>query len=100
LHMGFEWDTKDMSLLLTAKLGGPLRGKVARIDINSLHIKGDLRILPILDGQGMLFSFERTPAVKVGIVFGSGSHSVPQTELPLLSGWLVCLLNLFFSCMD
>ncbi|CAK9869456.1 unnamed protein product [Sphagnum jensenii] len=88
LHMGFEWDTKDMSLLLAAKLGGPLRGKVARIDINSLHIKGDLRILPILDGQGMLFSFERTPAVKVGIVFGSGSHSVPQTELPLVAGWL------------
>jgi hypothetical protein len=54
-----------------------------------------LRIVPILDGQGILYSFETTPEVKVGIAFGSGSQSVPQTELPVLSTWLVCLLSIF-----
>jgi len=92
LHMGFEWDTNEMSMLLAAKLAGPLHGMAARIVINSLHIKGDLRIMPILDGQGVLYSFETTPDVRLGIAFGSGSQSVSQTELPILSSWLVCLL--------
>lgn len=42
LHMGFLWDTNEMSVLLAAKLGGPLRGKMARIVINSVHVKGDV----------------------------------------------------------
>ncbi|CAK9876092.1 unnamed protein product [Sphagnum jensenii] len=92
LHMGFEWDTNEMSVLLAAKLAGPLRGTSARVVINSIHIKGDLRIVPILDGQGILYSFDTTPEVKVGIAFGSGSQSVPQTELPVLSTWLENLL--------
>jgi hypothetical protein len=100
LHMGLEWDTNEMSVLLAAKLAGPLRGTSARVVINSIHIKGDLRIVPILDGQGILYSFETTPEVKVGIAFGSGSQSVPQTELPVLSTWLVCLLSIFVqSCL-
>jgi hypothetical protein len=98
--MGLEWDTNEMSVLLAAKLAGPLRGTSARVVINSIHIKGDLRIVPILDGQGILYSFETTPEVKVGIAFGSGSQSVPQTELPVLSTWLVCLLSIFVqSCL-
>lgn len=40
--MGFQWDTNEMSVLLAAKLGGPLRGKMARIVINSVHVKGDV----------------------------------------------------------
>jgi hypothetical protein len=40
LHMGFEWDTNEMSVLLA----GPLRGMAACIVINSLHIKGDVRL--------------------------------------------------------
>ncbi|CAK9192592.1 unnamed protein product [Sphagnum troendelagicum] len=92
LHMGCEWDTNEMSVLLAAKLAGPLRGMAARIVINSLHIKGDLRIMPILDGQGVLYSFETTPDVRLGIAFGSGSQSVSQTELPILSSWLENLL--------
>jgi hypothetical protein len=42
LHMGFEWDTNEMSVLLAAKLAGPLRGTSARVVINSIHIKGDV----------------------------------------------------------
>jgi len=48
--------------------------------------------MPILDGQGVLYSFETTPDVRLGIAIGSGSQSVSQTELPILSSWLVCLL--------
>lgn len=40
--MGFEWDTNEMSVLIAAKLGGPLRGTTARIIINSIHVKGDV----------------------------------------------------------
>ncbi len=40
LHMGFEWDTNEMSVLLV----GPLHGMAACIVINSFHIKGDVRL--------------------------------------------------------
>ncbi|CAM6090440.1 unnamed protein product [Calypogeia fissa] len=93
LHMGFQWDTNEMSVLLAAKLGGPLRGKMARIVINSVHVKGDLRIRPILDGQAVLYSFYDVPDVRVGVAFGSGSQSAPQTELPVVSSWLEKLLK-------
>jgi hypothetical protein len=43
--MGFEWDTNEMSVLIAAKLGGPLRGKTARIIVNSIHVKGDVCVL-------------------------------------------------------
>lgn len=42
LNMGFEWDTNEMSVLIAAQLGGPLRGNTARIVINSIHVKGDV----------------------------------------------------------
>lgn len=42
--MGFEWDTTEMTILISAKLGGPLRGKTASILVNSIHIKGDVRV--------------------------------------------------------
>jgi hypothetical protein len=61
LHMGFEWDTNEMSVLLAAKLAGPLRGMAARIVINSLHIKGDVRLqsYSLLRRQGnLLCAFE------------------------------------------
>ena len=44
MHLNFDWDTNEMSILLQAKLAKPLMG-TARIVINSLHIKGDVRIV-------------------------------------------------------
>uniref|UniRef100_A0A1D1Z976 Ras GTPase-activating protein 4 n=1 Tax=Anthurium amnicola TaxID=1678845 RepID=A0A1D1Z976_9ARAE len=93
LRMGFDWDTNDMSIMLFAKLASPLMG-TARIVINSIRIKGNLLLMPILDGQAFLYSFESTPEVGVGVVFGSGgSQSLPATELPGVSTWLVKLFT-------
>ncbi|KAJ1379535.1 Synaptotagmin-like mitochondrial-lipid-binding domain [Sesbania bispinosa] len=88
MQLGFDWDTNEMSILLLAKLAKPLIG-TARIVINSLHIKGDLLITPILDGKALLYSFVSTPEVRIGIAFGSGgSQSLPATEWPGVSSWL------------
>ncbi|KAF5733988.1 hypothetical protein HS088_TW16G00429 [Tripterygium wilfordii] len=93
MRLGFDWDTCDMSILLHAKLAKPLRG-TARIVINSLHIKGDLLFVPILDGKSILYSFISTPEVRIGVAFGSGgSQSLPATELPGVSSWLVKLFT-------
>eukprot|EP00252_Welwitschia_mirabilis_P021688 TRINITY_DN5627_c0_g1_i1.p1 TRINITY_DN5627_c0_g1~~TRINITY_DN5627_c0_g1_i1.p1 ORF type:complete len:842 (-),score=186.13 TRINITY_DN5627_c0_g1_i1:179-2704(-) len=87
LHMGFEWDTNEMSVLLAAKTSKPFRG-MARIVIHGIHLKGDLQFIPILDGQAILYSFESTPEVRIGIAFGGGNQTLPATELPLVSSWL------------
>ncbi|XP_062117124.1 synaptotagmin-5 [Humulus lupulus] len=89
MRLGFDWDTNDMSILLLAKLAKPFMG-TARIVINSLHIKGDLLLMPILDGKAVLYSFIAAPEVRIGVAFGSGgSQSLPATELPGVSSWLV-----------
>ncbi|KAM6569103.1 hypothetical protein CsatB_017088 [Cannabis sativa] len=89
MRLGFDWDTNDMSILLLAKLAKPFMG-TARIVINSLHIKGDLLLIPILDGKAVLYSFIAAPEVRIGVAFGSGgSQSLPATELPGVSSWLV-----------
>ncbi|WOL02840.1 hypothetical protein Cni_G11559 [Canna indica] len=91
MRLGFDWDSNDMSILLLAKLAKPLIG-TARIVINSIHIKGDLLLRPILDGQAVLYSFESTPDIRIGVAFGSGgSQTLPATELPVVSSWLVKL---------
>ncbi|KAK6921178.1 C2 domain [Dillenia turbinata] len=88
LRLGFDWDTNDMSILLHAKLAKPFRD--ARIVINSLHIKGELLLMPILDGRAVLYSFMSAPEVRIGVAFGKGgSQSLPATELPGVSSWLV-----------
>lgn len=93
MRLGFDWDTNDISILLLAKLAKPLI-RTARIVINSLHIKGDLLLMPILDGKAILFSFDSTPEVRIGVAFGSGgSQSLPATELPGVSSWLVKVLT-------
>ncbi|XP_047306347.1 uncharacterized protein LOC124909744 [Impatiens glandulifera] len=93
MQMGFDWDTTDMSILLAAKLAKPLMG-TAKICINSIHIKGELVLRPILDGKGVLYSFLSSPEVRINVAFGSGgSQSLPATELPCVSSWLVKLLN-------
>ncbi|EFJ29672.1 plant synaptotagmin [Selaginella moellendorffii] len=92
LHMGFEWVSNEMSVLLAAKLSAPFAGKVARININSIQVRGDLRLVPILDGQAILYAFESTPDVKLGVAFGSGNQHLPATELPVVSSWLEKLL--------
>lgn len=92
MRMGFDWDTNDMSILLHAKLAKPMG--TARIIINSLHIKGDLLLRPVLEGRGILYSFVSIPEVRIGVAFGSGgSQSLPATELPGVSSWLVKLFN-------
>ncbi|ONK81485.1 uncharacterized protein A4U43_C01F29630 [Asparagus officinalis] len=93
LQLGFEWDSNEMSIMLMAKLAKPLMG-TARIVINQIHIKGDLHLMPILDGQAILYSFESTPEVRLGVAFGSGaSQTLPATELPGVSTWLVKLFT-------
>ncbi|KAG6515442.1 hypothetical protein ZIOFF_025854 [Zingiber officinale] len=93
MRLEFDWDSVDMSILLHAKLAKPLIG-TARIIINSINIKGDLLLRPILDGQAVLYSFESTPDVRIGVAFGSGaSQTLPATELPGVSSWLVKLFT-------
>ncbi|XP_044477465.1 uncharacterized protein LOC123204727 isoform X2 [Mangifera indica] len=91
MHIGFDWDTNDISILLLVKLA---KLGIARIVVNSLHIKGDLLFMPVLDGRAVLYSFVSVPEVRIGVAFGSGgSQSLPATELPGVSSWLVKLLN-------
>ncbi|KAL5228818.1 hypothetical protein ABZP36_017083 [Zizania latifolia] len=93
MRLGFDWDSNEMSVMLLAKLAKPLIG-AARIVINSIHIKGDLRLIPILDGEAILYSFESTPEVRIGVAFGSGGNPAgPGMELPGVSTWLVKLLT-------
>lgn len=88
LYMGFEWDTKEMKVLLAAKA---FTG-IARFIVNSLYVKGDLRIVSILDGQAVVFSFSNPPEVRIGLAFGSG-QSLPATELPVVTSWLERLFS-------
>ncbi|KAI8528683.1 hypothetical protein RHMOL_Rhmol12G0166600 [Rhododendron molle] len=91
MRMGFDWDSTDVNILLFAKLAKPLMG-TARIVINSIHIKGELLMMPVLDGKAILYSFLSNPEVRIGVAFGSGgSQSLPATELPGVSSWLVKL---------
>ncbi|XP_028786874.1 extended synaptotagmin-1-like [Neltuma alba] len=93
MQMGLDWDTNEMSILMLVKLAKPLMG-TTRIVINSLHIKGDLLFIPILDGKALLYSFASTPEVRIGVAFGSGgSQSLPATVLPGVSSWLVKLFT-------
>ncbi|KAK3023559.1 hypothetical protein RJ639_044209 [Escallonia herrerae] len=93
MRLGFDWDSTDMSIMLQAKLAKPLLG-TARIVINSIHIKGDLLLMPIIEGKAVLYSFVSTPEVRIGVAFGSGgSQSLPATELPGVSSWLVKLFT-------
>ncbi|KAK8521374.1 hypothetical protein V6N13_077483 [Hibiscus sabdariffa] len=93
MRLGFDWDTTDLSIMLLAKVAKPFFG-TAKIVINSLHIKGDILLMPILDGKAVLYSFISSPEVRITIAFGSGgSESLPATELPGVSSWLVKLLT-------
>ncbi|CAL5442242.1 unnamed protein product [Camellia sinensis] len=88
MHLGFDWDSTDINILLLAKLAKPLMG-TARIVINSIHIEGELLLMPVLDGKAILYSFLSAPEVRIGVAFGSGgSQSLPATELPGVSSWL------------
>ncbi|XP_062198964.1 uncharacterized protein LOC133901402 isoform X2 [Phragmites australis] len=93
MRLGFDWNSHEMSVMFLAKLAKPLIG-TCRIVINSIHIKGDLLLSPILDGEAILYSFESTPEVRIGVAFGSGgSQAMPGMELPGVSTWLVKLLT-------
>lgn len=90
MQLGFEWDTTDISIMLLAKIAIG----TAKIVVNSLHIKGDLLLTPILDGKALLYSFLSAPEIRIGVAFGSGgSQSLPATELPGVSSWLVKILT-------
>ncbi|KAG6428727.1 hypothetical protein SASPL_112983 [Salvia splendens] len=91
LRCSFDWDSDDVNILLSAKLAMPLMG-TARIIVNSIHVKGNLLFMPILEGKAIAYSFVSTPEVRLGVAFGSGgSQSLPATELPGVSSWLVKL---------
>lgn len=91
-YMGFHWETNEMKVTLAATLAGPFKG-TARFVINNLLVKGDLRIVPILDGQAFVYSFTSDPEVRVGLAFGGG-QSDPATELPsLIASWLEKLFS-------
>ncbi|GMH14094.1 hypothetical protein Nepgr_015935 [Nepenthes gracilis] len=93
MHLNFDWETSEMSIMLLAKLAKPFYG-TARIVINHLHIKGDLQLMPVLEGRAILYSFLSIPEVKIGVAFGSGgSESLPATELPGVSSWLVKIFS-------
>lgn len=93
LRLDFTWDTTDLSILLQAKLSKPFN-RTARIVVNSLCIKGDILIRPTLEGKAMLYSFVSNPDVRIGVAFGGGGgQSLPATELPGVSSWLVKILT-------
>ncbi|XP_051114679.1 synaptotagmin-5-like [Andrographis paniculata] len=93
MRLSFDWDTDDLNIMLFAKLASPLMG-TARIVINSVHVKGELLLKPILEGKAIAYSFVSTPEVRIGVAFGSGgSQSLPATELPGVSSWLVKVAN-------
>jgi len=47
-------------------------------------------IRPILEGRALLYSFVSNPEVRIGVAFGGGGgQSLPATELPGVSSWLV-----------
>lgn len=53
--------------------------------------------MPVLDGRAVLYSFVSVPEVRIGVAFGSGgSQSLPATELPGVSSWLVRFLTFYF----
>ncbi|KFK39172.1 hypothetical protein AALP_AA3G209700 [Arabis alpina] len=93
MRLDFTWDTTDLSILLQAKLSKPFN-RTARIIVNSLCIKGDILIRPTLEGKAMLYSFVSNPEVRIGVAFGGGgAQSLPATELPGVSSWLVKILT-------
>ncbi|CBI33649.3 unnamed protein product, partial [Vitis vinifera] len=97
MHISFDWNTNEVSILLLAKLAKPLVG-TARIVINSLHIKGDLVLMPVLNGKVIFYAFETTPEVRIGVAFGrGGKQTLSATELPGVSSWLV---KLFTDTLD
>lgn len=62
--------------------------------IHSLGYILQLVLTPVLDGKEVLYSFVSIPEVRIGVAFGSGgSQSLPATELPGVSSWLVGFLN-------
>ncbi|GMQ11283.1 hypothetical protein CsSME_00053972 [Camellia sinensis var. sinensis] len=64
MRLGFDWDSTDVNILLLAKLAKPLMG-TARIVINSIHIEGELLLMPVLDGKAILYSFLSAPEKKL-----------------------------------
>ncbi|XP_030521547.1 synaptotagmin-5 isoform X2 [Rhodamnia argentea] len=53
-----------------------------------------LLLMPVLDGKALLYSFMSVPEVRIGVAFGSGgSQTLPATELPGVSSWLVKILT-------
>lgn len=48
-----------------------------------------LKIIPILDGQALLYSFAEKPEVHVGVSLAGGSSSVLFSDLPGVATWLV-----------
>ena len=68
------------------------------IVIHSVDYILQLLLRPVLEGRGILYSFVSIPEVRIGVAFGSGgSQSLPATELPGVSSWLVGFLVTIFN---
>lgn len=62
MHIGFNWDTNDMSIVLFVKFGKTLG--TARIVINSVHVKGD-----VWSFSSYLVCYISTENVCVGFIY-------------------------------
>lgn len=61
-----------------------------RVVIYPLNCLLQLLLMPVLNGKAILYTFLSVPEVRIGVAFGSGgSQSLPATELPGVSSWLV-----------
>ncbi|KMZ62571.1 hypothetical protein ZOSMA_452G00060 [Zostera marina] len=93
LQTSFDWVTNNMNIMFSVIMEKPFAG-TARIIVHEIKIKGTLLLMPILDGQALLYSFECTPELGVEVSFGSGgSQSMPANGLPGVSSFLTKLFT-------
>eukprot|EP00271_Cylindrocystis_brebissonii_P017470 TRINITY_DN4561_c0_g2_i1.p1 TRINITY_DN4561_c0_g2~~TRINITY_DN4561_c0_g2_i1.p1 ORF type:complete len:913 (+),score=196.73 TRINITY_DN4561_c0_g2_i1:528-3266(+) len=94
LYTDISWDSAGLEVEVELQEGragetsggAPLR-QPARVLLHSAHLQGQLRLLPILNGQGLLYGFVTEPAVKLGVSMAAGSPWSPWS-LPTLQAWL------------
>eukprot|EP00897_Mesotaenium_endlicherianum_P000503 jgi/Mesen1/10453/ME000082S09958 len=87
LHAGFKWDSSDLRVVLALHLAAPFQAAAVSLVVNSIFVRGKVRVVPVLDGQGLLYAFDGEPELALGAGFAGGSHSVPF-ELSAFTTWL------------
>lgn len=87
LRTGIRWDTSELNVVFAVNLNPPVLGQTATVVVTSVFLRGNLLLYPVLEGRGVLYSFDGPPDVSISLGFAPGSSSVPF-ELPGLSSWL------------